>query len=526
LRARRTGIWLTALVLLVLGLAPFAWKVRVLGMPVVPDQPESLWQVGLEIGARPEGGDMRIVAALPSPNDRQHVFGEQFASGRMLLVLRDEQTSGRTAVWQGWDERPVRVDVSFRVQLSDVRRPLPEGHTEAPPRSVRQQWTLPADSIPSQAPPIRRFVAELSRLAPRDDPGRVRQMHAFVAHDVHDGRADEPEQVLRDREGSDLGRERLLVTLLRATGVPARLARGLDLRARTPRKILWTEAWLGGDWVPLSVSERFVGALPPATLELSHDADRPLVTADGVRSLDVRYSALREALSAKELATLMVPEDPLFSRLSLYQLPVDLQRALRVLLLLPLGALVISLCRNVVGVSSYGTFMPMLVALALRSTGVATGLALVLLVVSAGVVGRLLMTRLRLLLVPRLSFLLCLVVLCVMGLSLVGMRAETNDLYVGTLFPIVILTMLIERFSLTATEEGLAPALLRAGSSLALAVVVYPVFRSELLAHLFFSFPELVFVVMAALVCLGAYTGYRVSDMARFRPILGKEPPS
>lgn len=520
MRIRRTGIWVTALLLVMLGLVPFAWKVGVLEMPVLPDEPEALWQVGLEITARPEGGALSIVAPLPKLDDRQYVFGEQFTSGRMRLSLMDEVGVGRTAVWRGWEERPVHVDLRFRVQLEQLAGSLPTARTSAPARSLRERWGRPTQAIPSQAPVIASFVDGLSGIAPGDAPGRVRQLYAFVSNDVHGGRSDDPVQVLVDREGSDLGRERLLATLLRATGVPTRLARGLDLSEHQPRQIVWSEVWLGDAWYPLSVAEGFVASLPPATLELSNDAERDLVSGSGLRGLEYQFSALREALSPKELSTLMVPDHPIFSQLSLYRLPVSMQQGLRVLLLMPLGALVISIFRNVVGVVSYGTFMPMLVALALRGTGLFTGLLLVALVLAIGVLGRLVVTRLRLLLVPRLSLLLCLVVLCVTGLSLIGMRTESSDFYAGILFPIVILTMLIERFSLTHSEEGLPPALLRAGSSIALAVVVYPVFRSPVLEYVFFSFPELVLVVMAVLVLLGGYTGYRITDLSRFRAVL------
>jgi hypothetical protein len=45
--------------------------------------------------------------------------------------------------------------------------------------------------------------------------------------------------------------------------------------------------------------------------------------------------------------------------------------------------------------------------------------------------------------------------------------------------------------------------------------------------YLMFSFPELVVVVMGLLVWVGGYTGYRVSDLMRFRTLVaeGPEPP-
>jgi hypothetical protein len=94
---------------------------------------------------------------------------------------------------------------------------------------------------------------------------------------------------------------------------------------------------------------------------------------------------------------------------------------------------------------------------------------------------------------------------------------EVRELSVGVLFPIVILTMLVERFSVTLAEEGLRPALVRAGWSVLVAVAVYPIFHSARAEHLMFGFPELVIVVMGLLIWIGGYTGYRFSDLIRFR---------
>jgi hypothetical protein len=90
-----------------------------------------------------------------------------------------------------------------------------------------------------------------------------------------------------------------------------------------------------------------------------------------------------------------------------YMLPVPTQRALRALLLLPLGALVVAVFRNLVGVQTFGTFMPVLVAFALREASLSRGLLMVAVVVLLAILLRLALERLRL--PPRLSVLLCVV---------------------------------------------------------------------------------------------------------------------
>jgi hypothetical protein len=217
----------------------------------------------------------------------------------------------------------------------------------------------------------------------------------------------------------------------------------------------------------------------------------------------------------------MVPPDPTLEALSLYGLSVPMQAAVRVLLLLPLGVLITAFLRNVVGIPSFGTFMPLLVALALRGTGLGTGLALLGGVLLIGILVRMLLERLRLLLVPRLSLILCVVVLSVISMGLLGLRLENRDFYAGILFPIVILTMLIERFSVTAAESNVTEAVRRSLYSTLIAVIIYPVLRSSLAEHLMFGFPELVIVIMGLLVMMGGYTGYRLTELYRFRSLTG-----
>jgi hypothetical protein len=142
---------------------------------------------------------------------------------------------------------------------------------------------------------------------------------------------------------------------------------------------------------------------------------------------------------------------------------------------------------------------------------------LIAFVISIGVLARLALARLRLLLVPRLSILLCLVILAITGIALMGNLFETENLFAGVLFPIVILAMFVERFSIAMAEEGWQQALIRSAYTITLVVGLYPIFRFLPLEHLMFSFPELVICIMDILTWVGGYTGYRISDLMRFR---------
>lgn len=507
------------------GLAVFAWKALLLELPVRPSPGavgEGVWQVQLQITVRGLGDDASVRAAIPVSDARQRVFGERFTSDRLSLAIR-EGAEGRTAVWRGWMEDTRRVLYDFQVQLFERDTTIPPPPHPEPGPTLRAEYVRPSAGVPSSAGEIRALLGEIGLPERADTGGRIRTIFAFVMHEIEAGESagDDAILTLAQRSGSEKGRERLLVTLLRGCGIPARLVQGLELRDGTARRRLWTEAWVGGRWVPMSATAGFFERIPPDTLALRRD-DGPIVEGVGVRAEGHVFTALRESLSREELAAVMVPPDPILRRVSLYRLSVPMQSALRVLLLLPIAALVVAILRNVAGVPSYGTFMPMLIALSLREVRLDFGLFLVGLVLVSGILVRLFVERLRLLLVPRLSLLLCVVVLAVTVLGLAGRDLDDADFYAGILFPIVILTMLIERITIVIAEEGTREAVVRGLWSLLLAAAAYPIFRSDALEHLMFGFPELVFVVMGVLVFVGGYSGYRVTDLIRFRRLASR----
>lgn len=506
----------TGLVLVALGLGIFAWKVFGYGLPVVPRDPEGLWRVELSITVRGGGARGSVRAPLPSSGPGQEVYDERSVGDRLSFSIRPEGQN-RVAVWRGEIGGIHDIAYGYRVRLTPVEQGLSEEILAPAPREVVRRFGRPSAAFPSDAPEITELLDTLG-LPPADDvPGRLRAIYAWSAHEILtlEGGSDDALITLANRGGSERGKVALMVSLLRAVGVPARPVLGLELGAGAPKETVWADAWAGG-WVPLSPAGAFF-ASHPGNLLVLRTGSLSGVESTGAQALSYRYHALREHLGADELATLMVPPNPVFAALSLYRLPVATQGALRALLLFPLGALVLALFRNLVGFHTYGTFMPVLVAFALRQVDLGVGLALVAGVLGLGVFGRLVLDRLRLLLVPRLSILLCLVVLGVTGFALVGRSFEQRDFLAGVLFPIVILTMLCERFSIAIAEEGMRNALARMGYSLLVVAAVYPIMRDPRAEHVMFSFPELTLVVMGLLVWIGGYTGYRLMDLVRFR---------
>jgi len=512
------SVFLTGLLLIAFGVGVFCLKVVVYQVPLAPSDVRGLWQIALKISVLGEGRRGSVTALLPSSTGGQVIFDEAISSGGLDQSIRTTDDS-RIGVWTGDLDGIHEIRHRFRVQSFPVQVPLPERNGQPPPDDVARAYGRDSPVYPATAPQIALTLDELGLSDPSDIVGRLRTVFAFVSHEITTVRTagEDATLVLGQREGSREGKERLLVTLLRAMGIPARNVRGLAIQdGAKPLERVWTEAWVDGVWVPMSTVDGFFGT-QPRNLVVFGVGERPLVETTGARGLAYRYRAMREHLRPSEVAAVMTPDNELLGRLTLYRLPLPTQSVLRSLLLFPPAVLGIALFRNVIGLPTFGTFLPLLIAFSLRGLSLTSGLVLIGFVISVGVLGRLALSRLRLLLVPRLSILLCLVILAVTAVALMGNVFDTENLFAGVLFPIVILAMFVERFSIAMAEEGWRAALVRACYTVALVVALYPIFRILALEHLMFSFPELVIGIMGILTWIGGYTGYRISDLLRFR---------
>ena len=218
-----------------------------------------------------------------------------------------------------------------------------------------------------------------------------------------------------------------------------------------------------------------------------------------------------------------VQTDSQLLRFSLLQLPVNVQEIYKILLTVPLGAFIILLLRNFVGLSTFGTFMPVLIALAFRETHVVWGITLFTLIVSFGLLARFYLEKLHLLLVPRLAAILTVVILLMICISVLCQNLGLESGLSVALFPMVILTMTIERMCITWDERGAYDAIKAGVGSIVAAVVAFSVMNNASVQYLIFAFPELLLVLLAVILLFGQYRGYRFFELFRFNALAGKE---
>jgi len=196
-----------------------------------------------------------------------------------------------------------------------------------------------------------------------------------------------------------------------------------------------------------------------------------------------------------------------------------MHKVMKILLLLPFAALITTFLRNVVGLGTFGTFSPALLAMSFIYADWKTGLAVVLIVLTVGLLARLALERLRLLTVPRLSIILTIVIMSVIfGLSVLHYMMPAISAQV-VLLPMIILTMLIERFHVSAEEDGLVHTVKLAAGTMVVALLCYLTLGSQRIGDIVLTYPEVHFFTIASFISLGRYAGYRLTELWRFRDL-------
>jgi hypothetical protein len=332
------------------------------------------------------------------------------------------------------------------------------------------------------------------------------------------GGLDTVDTALERMSASALGRARAMVAMCRATRrLPARLVTGFEIKQQAKAQPhVWVEVFVNQRWEPYDPEYGYTRYLPMHYLPVRRGGDK-IVTSEFTNPITAAFSIVGQPPNER---LLRADERHPARVLTLTRLPVPTHDVISILLLLPFGALITAFMRNFIGLQTFGTFAPALLAMSFIYADLRSGIMILLVVITVGLVGRSLLERLRLLMVPRLSIILTLVILCVVfGYSIMYYFFEgiTAD---AVLLPMVILTILIERFHVTVEEDGLVYALQLAVGTLVVALLCYAVLRWEWIGERILMYPEAHFFTIAAFIALGRYAGYRMTELWRFRDLV------
>lgn len=474
---------------------------------------ESVWSLTYAIDFEPVEKGASINIYIPYDTPHCEVRVEKPAH----LGLRSERRGNRIVATAPQPDGRYTINAEFTLRLSpraDMSR-APEMEYLSP--DARQRYLRSEPNIPANSDVVR-GLAQKAQDGGETVSERVQSIFRDCL-DIPQGTTDDPALVLSQasRNATPLGRARTMVALCRSIGVPARLVTGFEIKQQLNVKpLVWVEVFLGQSWIPFDPTTGSTRSLPPNIVPVRKGGYEP-VRVTGASKYTAQYSIVRVEPPLEVLRTGQRHPIQIFD---LSRLPVPMHTVLRVLLLLPFGALITVIVRNVVGIGTFGTFSPALLAMSFIYANWQTGVAILLIVVMAGVVSRSFLERLRLLAVPRLSIILTIVILCVVfGMSILYylLPEVVTD---AVLLPMVILTMLIERFYVTTEEDGLVYTVQLAAGTLMVAALVYAILAWEKVGQFVLVYPEAHLFTIAVFILLGRYAGYRITELWRFRDLI------
>ncbi len=303
--------------------------------------------------------------------------------------------------------------------------------------------------------------------------------------------------------------------LLQKAGIPARRAYGvlLDPDAGPQTAIPLIEYCDGENWIVKNPAIPNQNLTRDGIFVWARGGGALLEVFGGTNS-KVVFTVIRDEISLEKLAQMRASP---FLTSTILGLPVSERAVFSYVVLIPLGAFVVVLMRNLVGISTLGTFMPVLLALAFLEMPVTSGVVMFGVIVSIGLYFRFLLSSMNLLVVPRVAACVVIVTLLMLILSLVSFKLGIRGMMQITLFPMIIIAWTIERMSIIWEEEGKHNAIVQVSGSVFVAIVAFSVMKIPQIQYWAQYFPELLLVLLGAILLLGRYTGYRLSELVRFR---------
>ncbi len=499
-------LYLLAGALAGIGIILFLYKWAVMDFPLVPETTTRIWDIEAHLTFEADNSPITVSLAIPQNSHRYAILNENFVSRGHGFSTSFED--GKRQVQ--WSIRQAQGIQSFYYRASVVRMDR-DLLSPKPPKSIQEIPDLKGAYLEAS----KALVTEV-----RDKSADTDSLVTGILQRLNSAEPGDSTTLLLGQKPTVQKKVDLAVQLLALAGIHARAVHGirLETRRREAPILHWLEIYVQDRWIPYEPVAGRKG-VPEDYLAWWRGMRGP-VQAQGAKNLRVALSVVRGEEAALRVSVHRgVAQKPFLLSFSFFTLPVEIQAVYRVLLLVPLGVLFLVVLRNVIGLRTFGTFMPVLIGLSFRETQLVWGVILFTTLIGSGLLIRFYLEQLKLLVVPRLAAILIVVIGLMALLSVLTHKLGLDRGTSIALFPMVILAMTIERMSIVWEELGAYEAIKQGTGSLIAAALAYLIMSIKTLEHLLFVFPEILLIILAATILLGRYSGFRLLELRRFRAL-------
>ncbi|MDT4806793.1 7 transmembrane helices usually fused to an inactive transglutaminase [compost metagenome] len=489
-----------------LGILITAYQIFIQGIPITEDETDDLWNIDAKVEFQASPKDPVKVQMFVPPLNRDYVsLNESFISNNYGVSIN--RVDGNRKVT--WSARRASGNQTLYYRLVLTKR-----YTGEKPKD---KGPIFRDSIPVEGP---EKIAAEALLAP------IRQHSAdvetFISETIKrvNNLNDDNVKLLLAGDTSTPNKAKAIELLLSIAHVPMERVHTIRLvseQSQSPE--LWLRSFNGENWLYFNPDSGEQGL--PSDRLIWWTGDDSLITVDGGKKVQVTFSMNNSEMNAIRLAKLTDENtDADFLEYSLYGLPLQTQQTYQIMIMIPIGVLVILILRNLGGLQTLGTFTPVLIALAFRETQLGFGIVLFTIITALGLSLRSYLEHLKLQMLPRLSVVLTFVVVLIAVISLLSHKLGLERGLSVALFPMVILTMTIERLSITWEERGGGHAFKVAIGTLVAATLAHLLMTVPELTYFIFTFPAVLLIMVGFMLAMGRYRGYRLTELFRFKAFL------
>ena len=490
----------------IIGVSVTAYQIFVLGIPVSEDETDNLWNIDakVEFQANPRE-PVKLHMFVPPLNQDYVSLNESFISNNYGVSVNHSDDNRRVT----WSARRASGKQTLYYRLVMTKRYSGE--------QIKAKGSIYRESLPIEG--AEKIAAE-ALLAP------IRQHSAdvetFISETIKrvNNTSDDNIRLLLGGDTSSERKAAVIDLLLSIAHVPMQRLHTIRLEADVQQSPeLWLRSFNGEKWLYFNPQSGEQGL--PKDRMIWWFGDEPLVSLDGGSKVAVTFALNNSEMNAIRLAKLSNENTAEgFLDYSLYGLPLQTQQTYQIMIMIPLGVMVILILRNLGGLQTLGTFTPVLIALAFRETQLGFGIILFTIITTLGLSLRSYLEHLKLQMLPRLSVVLTFVVVLIAVISLFSHKLGLERGLSVALFPMVILTMTIERLSITWEERGGNHAFKVAVGTLFAAALSHYLMSIPELAYFIFTFPAVLLIMVGFMLAMGRYRGYRLTELFRFKAFL------
>ena len=492
--------------LVTVGVLVTAYQIFILGIPVTEDETDDLWNIDakVEFQASPRE-PVKVQMFVPPLNQDYVSLNESFISNNYGVSVNRVDGNRKLT----WSARRANGNQTLYYRLVLTKRYSGEPAKAKGPIFRDSIAVEGAEKIAAEAllAPIRQHSADVQTFI-SETIKRVNNVN------------DDNVKLLLGGDASTANKAKVIDLLLSIAHVPMERVHTIRLIADAQQSPeLWLRSFNGENWLYFNPESGEQGL--PSDRVVWWTGDEPLVSIEGGKKPQVSFTLNNSEMNAIRLAKLTDENtDVDFLEYSLYGLPLQTQQTYQIMIMIPIGVLVILILRNLIGLQTLGTFTPVLIALAFRETQLGFGIVLFTIITALGLSLRSYLEHLKLQMLPRLSVVLTFVVVLIAVISLFSHKLGLERGLSVALFPMVILTMTIERLSITWEERGGSHAFKVAVGTLFAATLAHLLMTIPELTYFIFTFPAVLLIMVGFMLAMGRYRGYRLTELFRFKAFL------